>query len=682
MSAGATSADALWPSVLVKGELDRARKEWVHTNGAGAYASSTLAAMHTRRYHGLLVAALDPPRSRHVVLSHVDITVVPAREPGAPAPTARGAHVARFDLAKHQFPAVDPTTGPFYLDRFDQDPLPRWTYALPVGELEVTLGLVRGENAGVLRYRFRGKKPVKLILRPLLATRGHHQLQREHGGMLQRVELRALPSEKRPYGVGEVRVQPRKDLPRVCFRYEGTFVGSPDWWRRFEYLTERDRGLDYLEDLWTPGVFEIPLGEEPTYLMASVEKLAPGDPEQLLAAAEAAIRAEDPGPTVPLLQRKLSVAAEAFRADLAASPAIIAGYPWFEVRARETLLALPGLYLVPRKLDGAIGILRDHIAAMADGLVPLRLPEPGLPADFASADTTLWFFEAARLMADALGDTHPFVAGELLPALREAFEAALRGTRHGIHITADGLFAAGSAGDTLTWMAARVAGAPVSERAGCPVELSALWARGCDTLARFARAASDEALAARAEAERDRTRATFRARFWCEETNYPYDVISEVAEGPEAFRDAAVRPNAVIALAVDPACFTHEQAVELLDRAQALVTRAGLRTLSPDDPRYVGRYAGNVAQRDAAYHQGVVWPWLLGFFARAARTSAEEAHLGPLLQRLVASAAANELALGQVPELSDGEPPHAPAGCVAHALSVAELLRALAWDLR
>ena len=258
--------ESAWPSVAVAGDLARARREWIHTNGAGAYASSTIAGMHARRYHGLLIAALDPPQGRHLFLSHVDATIALPREGSGP-PSRQ-----RWDLAKHQFPSVDPTTGPFYLQRFDQDPLPRWTYAVPAGELEITLALVRGENAAVLRYRFRGKRPVLLTLRPLLAARGFQKLQRENGGMLQRVELRP----------GEMRVQPRKDLPRVCFRYEGTFVGSPDWWRRFEYLEERDRGLDYEEDLWTPGVFELSIGDAPSYLVAGVDHLPHGEPEELI----------------------------------------------------------------------------------------------------------------------------------------------------------------------------------------------------------------------------------------------------------------------------------------------------------------------------------------------------------------------------------------------------------------
>lgn len=682
-----------WPSVLVQGDLAKARREWLHTNGAGAYASSTLAGMHTRRYHGLLVAALDPPCGRHVLLSHMDTTVLGPRGPVASArragrPVAMGARPA-WELAKHQFPDVDPKTTPFHLARFDQDPLPRWTYAIAGGELEVTLALVRGENALVLRYTFRGAAPLDLRLRPLIAARPFHTLQREHGGMLQRVELR--PGHEPVHAgngapPGEMRVQPRKELPRICFRYEGTFVGSPDWWRRFEYHAERDRGFDYEEDLWTPGVFEMPLREgAPVWLVAGVDRLPEGEPEALMEATRAALIAEDPGPSVPLVQRRLTIAAEAYRADLARRPGVIAGYPWFEVWGRDALAALPGLYLVQGRRDGALRILRELIGAMTDGLVPSRLPEPanGAPAvvsDYASADATLWLFEAARHVADALGDGHTFLTDELLLALHDAFEAALRGTRHGIHITEDGLFAAGAAGDSLTWMGARVADVPVTSRAGCAVELSALWARGCDTLARLARSAGDTALAARAVAERDRTRAAFRARFWCDETRYPYDVISEAEDGEGAFRDAGIRPNAVVALAVDPASFTDDRARLLLERARReLVTPAGLRTLAPSDPRYAGRYAGDVKARDGAYHQGSAWPWLLGFYARAAlRAGVEDA---ASIERLVAAAAQNEIALGHVPQLADGDPPHAPGGAVAQAWSVAELLRVLAWDI-
>jgi predicted glycogen debranching enzyme len=746
-----------WSHVTVGRELARAEHEWLHTNGAGAYASSTVAGLHTRRYHGLLVAALDPPAGHHVFLSHVDVAVtLVGGDGGDRAASSQRPSRPRWELAKHQFPGVDPESTPFYLERFDQDPLPRWTYRVAGGELEITLGLVRGENAVVLRYAFHGPEPIMLSLRPLLATRGHHDLLREHGGMIQRVELRrhdglfereaearasgarmgtallqagshamataaeasldgaasgptpvaaAEPSPRRAAlrGVAdphegalrtpsppdsvrggksqrprpmtwEMRVQPRRDLPRVCFRYEGTFVGSPDWWRRFEYLAERDRGLDFQEDLWTPGVFEVPIDGGPRHLVAAVDKLPEGEPAALLEAAKGVLLAEDPGPRAPPIMRRLTVAAEAFRADLGPRPGILAGYPWFGVGARDALLALPGLYLVPGKVEGAVRVVREIMGAMVDGLVT-----DDRAANAATGEASLWLFEAARHLADVLGDEHTVVKDELVPALRGAFDALLRGAASGFYLTGEGLFAARRPGDALTWMAARVDGEPVTPRVGCPVELTALWARACDTLARLARAPEGGALRERASAARDKARAGFKARFWCARTGYPFDVVSEAPDGEGAFGDAAVRPNAVVALAIDPECFSPEQADAVLARARRdLVTPRGLRSLAPGEPGYHAVYVGGVASRERAYHQGTAWPWLLGAYVRAAlRRGADPAELGSL----VASAAGNVLALGHVAEIADGDPPHLPRGAVAQAAGVAELLRAVAWDL-
>lgn len=281
------------PATLVEGDLARAREEWVHTNDVGARASSTIAGMHTRRSHGLLVASLEQPPGHHVFLSHVDATVTAPRQDGMPGVPNGPRGRPQWELAKHQFPATDPSTTPFWLHRFDQDPLPRWTYAVADGELEVAMALVRGTSAVVLRYAYRGPQALHLCLRPLIAARHVEKLQREHGGMTQRVELRP-GSNGGPRPRGEMRVQPLRDLPRVCFLYEGTFVGSPDWWRRFEYLAERDRGLDFVEDLWTPGVFNVGLRDgDPVWLLAAVEELPRGDPRALMEAAHSALLTED-----------------------------------------------------------------------------------------------------------------------------------------------------------------------------------------------------------------------------------------------------------------------------------------------------------------------------------------------------------------------------------------------------
>ena len=664
MSEPEANESSIWPRLDVRRDLGRALgREWICGNGAGAYASSTVAGMHTRRYHGLLVAALDPPRSRHVVLSHIDAAVSVPAKPGMP----RG----MWDLAKHQFPGIDPERGPFYLDRFDQDPLPRFTYSVAGGELEIMLALVRGENAVVLRYSWRGPQPIVLTLRPLLAMRHIHSLMREHGAMEQRVELRA----------GEMRVRPMKALPRLCFKFEGTFVGSPDWWRRFEYLVERDRGLDFQEDLWTPGVFEMrpdPSGA-PSYLVVSVDKVLEGKPEALVQAAADAIRAEDPGPSRPLEQRKLAIAAEIYRAELAPKPTIVAGYPWSDPASRDALIALPGLYLVTGKVERAMEIVRSIIAGMRDGLVSCRLADDPAGAETLSIDATLWLFEAGRAFADLLGENHAFLQAELLPALETSFVSIVRGGPCSVHMTADGLLAVGRPGEALTWADAAAMGRSVVPRSGLVVELAALWARACDTLARLANAGGQVALADMADAACRRARAAFRQRFWCETTAYPFDAIAEAPgrETASGETDASIRPHAVIALAVDPLCFTPERARALLERARAeLVTPAGVRTLSPSDTAYRGRFGGSMAERTAATHQGGVLPWLLGFYARAAQASLPSTH--PLVREipaLIRAASTNQIALGQTPSVSMGDPPHLPNGCPAHAASIAELLR-------
>jgi predicted glycogen debranching enzyme len=654
-----TVEDTIWPNVRVDGDLERARVEWLHTNGAGAYASSTVAQMHTRRYHGLLVAALDPPRKRHVIVSHMDASV----EIGT----------ARYDLETHQFPNVEPTSGYTYLTRFDQSPLPHWTWQLPAGALEQTMALVRGQNAAVFRYVWRGAMPALLRVRPLMALRPFHSLVREHGSMVQSVELRQ----------GEMRVRPVPALPRVVFGHAATFIGSPDWWRRFEYLAEQARGLDFHEDLWTPGIFSTQLLPGiASFIVVALDALPNREPPELMREAERALADHDPGPLHSRSGRILSAARHAFIVEKAKEPAIVAGYPWFEVWGRDTLISLPGLLLVHREADIAREVLRTMVRHMQDGLVPNRLPDEGKATEFHAADATLWLFEAARLFVELVGEGDSFVQGELFDALVAAFEAAQRGTRHNIHVSSEGLFAAADAGFALTWMDAKVGDWVVTPRAGLPVELQALWARACDTVANLAAALGRAELAVRAKEAHARCIFAFRRRFWCERTGYPYDVVSE-APGQTAWSDPSIRPNAVIALAVEPRLFDAHQAQSILEVAERdLVTPAGLRTLAPQCDGYSGHYGGGVKDRDSAYHQGTVWPFLLGFYVRAAvRQRSREPGARQKLEELVESAMKNALALGQVPEVADAEPPHRPGGCVAQAWSVAELLRALAWDL-
>jgi predicted glycogen debranching enzyme len=650
----------VWPSVRVDGELNRARVEWIHANGAGAFASSTVARLHTRRYHGLLVAAMDPPRRRHVVLSHVDATV-----------TLNGTSTS---LATHQFPGVQPSSGHKLLMRFAQDPLPRWVYSINGADFEHTLALARGHNAVILKYLWNGTEPMSLELRPLLALRPFHDLVREHGAMIQRVELRQ----------NEVRVRPVHSLPRVAFRHTGIFVGSPDWWRRFEYLEEQARGMDFQEDLWTPGVFRLTLQPgTPAYLACAVDSVPERSSEELMQEAADSIRACDPGTSRPWSVRVLAVAADLFRADLAPCPGIIAGYPWFEIWGRHSLLAFSGLYLTTGRYEDGKRVLQALISNLRDGLLPNRLPDSGAPPEYHAIDATLLLFVAAQALAAKVGTSDPFVVDSLLPVLEKIFETLMAGTRDGIHITEDGLLAAGAEGTSLTWMDARIDEHPVTSRAGLAVEVQALFSKACATLGWLARENNMLALAERAELARDRVREAFAARFWCESTRYPYDTISEEKSGLRAWFDSAIRPNALLALALEPTLFEHWQAEAIVERVERdLLTSAGLRSLAPYQEGYRGMYAGGVRERDAAYHQGTSWPFLLASYAHAVRWTYPEdgARLVALRARLE-GVLSNTLALGQVPEIADGEPPHRPNGCVAYATSVAELLRSLVEDL-
>jgi predicted glycogen debranching enzyme len=649
-----------WPSVTMRGESISLELEWLHTNGGGAYAMSTLALMHTRRHHGALVAALEPPLGRYVILSHLE-TVIDTGE-------------RSYRLATHQFPGVAPTHGYKLLEQYDQDPIPRWTYRLGKRPLVRTLCLERGKNCVVWGYTWHGPAPARISTKPLMPLRPSDQLTREHGAVAQRVTLRS----------GAVEIRPLAALPPITFIHEGMFVGSPDWWRRFEYAEDRARGLDWQEDLWTPGTFEWTLEPGRTsYLAVAVGAAPEREPHEIVAETVRALEPLDAGEDHPPSVRSLWVAAEQFRAVACETPAIVAGYPAQGVWARDLLIALPGVCLVPRDLEAARGALRTVIRRRVDGLVPRRIDEWGGAIEPGAPDASLWLFEAARMLIDAAGVEDPFVRQELYPALREVFARVQREPRDRAWLTRDGLLANGAAGEALTWMDGRVAGVPLTPRAGLAVEQQALWSKACETLALLGGACGDATTAEAAQQACSAARGAFKARFWCEAERYAYDCVSEERDGPSAWVDASIRPNALLALAVDPELFEHWQATAILARVKRdLLTPRGVRTLDRAHPAYSGHFEGSPDERERARHQGTAWPYLLGFYARAAlRLQPDDFELRIDLRELLEQAAHGGPVLGQVPQLADGDAPHRPRGYPAQAWSVGELLRALVWDL-
>jgi predicted glycogen debranching enzyme len=651
-----------WPFIETHSDLMPAEREWLHTNGAGAYSMSTIAMMHTRRHHGAFIAALAPPLGRHVIVSHAETNITVDDERRV------------YRLATHQFPNVAPTPGYRLLQSYAQDPLPRWVFRLGAHTLERTMCLARGKNAMIIGYTWRGRVPARLTMRPLMPLRPVGKLMVEHGAMNQVVLLRG----------GSVVVQPIAELPPVAFKHDGVFMGSPDWWRRFEYLEDRRLGNEFQEDMWTPGVFELQLEPNKTaYLVTAVGAIPSESPADLQAEAREALLAQDPGPSRSSRVRQMFVAAEQFCADAVEHPVILAGYPWHSVYTRDLVLSVVGLHLVRGRVDLARRALATALAEMRFGLLPETLLIKGQKRAKPVPDATLWLFEVARELRSRLPASDPLLKDRLYPALVRAFLRVRSRRKRFVWLSPDGLVANGSPTVALTWMDAHVGPELVTPRRGLAIELQALWTKGCETLASLAREYGHTRLAEAAEATLQRARWAFRARFWCHETDYPYDVVSEARDTTEAWADPSIRPNALIALAVDPELFDSTQARSILDRVQSdLLTPRGIRSLSPNDNRYIGFFSGSTDEREFAYHQGSAWAYLLGFYVRASlRLNPDDRELPGELRALVEHAAESNLLLGQVAQLADGESPYRPRGAPAQATSVAEVLRTLVDDL-
>jgi predicted glycogen debranching enzyme len=442
-----------------------------------------------------------------------------------------------------------------------------------------------------------------------------------------------------------------------------TFHPKPDCWKEFDYDRERERGLDHLEDLFTPGSYAVTLkrGDVLPVVIATEEDdwdaLGMIDDERARREALVVDTRDD-------FARALHLAADQFLIERDDKKTIIAGYHWFTDWGRDTMIALPGLCLATGRFDDAKEILRRWLAAASKGMIPNRFPDGTNEPEFNSVDAGLWLFIATWRYREATQDD-AFIRDEALPVLREMINWLDRGTRFGIHVDLDGLLYAGANGVALTWMDAIVDGQAVTPRRGKPVEINALWYNALRIVAELS---TDSGLRSRA----DDVRESFEAAFWNRHAQCCFDVVNP--------NDTSIRPNQLFAIALPFPLFDDARAEEILGVCEVeLLTPVGLRTLSPSDPRYRGRLAGDQHSRDTAYHQGTVWPWLLGAYVDALlryRGDAGVASAQTLISNL--SAHVDEAGLGTIGEVFDGEAPHAPRGCIAQAWSVGEVLRVLA----
>jgi predicted glycogen debranching enzyme len=644
-----------------------ARREWLVTNGLGGFASGTVAGLNSRRYHGLLVAALRPPLDRTLMVAKLD-----------PLATYDG---RRYGLTTNAFAdgTIDPH-GYRLIESFRLDGLiPCWSYAIADAILEQRVWMVHGANTSCVTYSLtRASGPLELALTPLCTYRDFHhlaparwevELRAVEGGF----ELKAFPGAQ-PY---------RVVADRALFR--GADSGADTWYRAFQHPVETERGFDDREDLFVPGILYATLqpGETLT-VVCSTEPVAPHAGAQALEAErerQVALLRDCPADEPDWL-RQLTLAADAFIVRRAqndvAGTTVLAGYPWFSDWGRDTMIALPGLTLATGRPAVAAEILRTFARYVSDGMLPNRFPDAGETPEYNTVDATLWAVHAVDAYTRHAGDFD--LARELYATLVDIIDWHQRGTRYQIHADpADGLLYAGEPGVQLTWMDAKVGENVITPRIGKPVEVNALWHHALRVMADLAERFGDTWAAGQYRAQADRVAAAFLDRFWYAAGGYLYDVI----DGPEGMTDAqgrradaTLRPNQILAVALPHPLLAADQAKAVVDVcARQLWTSHGLRSLAPGDPAYIGAYRGGPVERDGAYHQGTVWSWLAGPFVTAhfrvyGDAAAARGYLAAFELHLA------DAGLGSISEIFDGDAPHRPDGCFAQAWGVAEVLRA------
>jgi predicted glycogen debranching enzyme len=614
-------------------------REWLETNGRGGFASGTVSGAHTRRYHGLLIATTDPPVRRNLLLSKIEETIV----------TADGS----FELSCNLFPGAVHPEGFRLIAEFRLDPWPTWRFQAGAARIDKSVFLVTGENTAILEYRLSGANEATLQLRPLVAFRDYHSC--THANQ----SLHADVSEQ--HGVAQI--QPYPDLPALYFGYGDAAVErTGDWYYRFQYHEEKERGLDFEEDLFQPFTLTARITpDQPVRLIVSTAPVTGRDVTQITA-AERARRVPSETELLPALTR----AARQFFIARGTQQTVIAGYHWFTDWGRDTMIALPGLARAAAQPEAFRSVLLAFLPWFRQGLLPNRFPDAGAEPEYNSTDATLWFVEALRAYAVAASDDK-FVREHCWDVLHDIVEWLERGTLFGIRIDTDGLLTGGEAGVQLTWMDAKVGDRVITERAGKPVEIQALWYNALCTIRDFAGRFDDPAFAAKCDGLAERARVSFNEQFWNSAEGCLFDVVNG------ADRDGAIRPNQLFAFSLPHCILNEDHRASVLDVVtRELLTPLGLRTLSPRDSRYQGHYDGDQASRDGAYHQGTVWPWLLGPYVRALWSVRGRSDVSALLEPFRAHLL--QAGLGQVSEIFDGDPPHAPRGCIAQAWSVAELI--------
>ncbi len=634
------------------------QQEWLLTNGLGGFAASTIIGCNTRRYHGLLCAATLPPVGRVMALSRLGEILNIEGDPRT------------HELSVNQFRDTFHPRGDRYLRRFDLKDFAHWVY--DVEGIRVTKKVLLPWLRNVVGVQYAIEAPegraVELQLLPFVNLRDFHTTRRAGSA---RFNVRAGERTVIVDGVGPHAVHVQSD--------GGEFVHAQGWWYDHTYAIEADRGLDDTEDLFSPGRFVLKvIGSGTITVWAAMESPALHDWDEELNRRREAVAAASAMPDsakVSLPIRKLARAANDFivarkTPDGKPGTSILAGYPWFADWGRDTFISLPGLLLSTRRFEQARQVLTVFASYVSEGMIPNRFDDYSNEPHYNTVDASLWFihgaFEYFRLSQD-----HKTFETVLQPACRAIIDGYRRGTRFGIRMDErDALITQGDATTQLTWMDAKCGDIAYTPRQGKAVEINALW---------------HHALVLMGETDlAHRCAESFRAGFWIS----PFRGLADVIDGEtpatqkDIRRDVKIRPNQIFAVSLPNSPLLPEQMVAVVEIVRReLLTPYGLRTLAPSDPGYVRTYKGPQVERDAAYHNGIVWPWLLGSFLEAhlkvnnhSTESVEQAKqwLAPLIAYLDTAAGGS---IGQLPELYEPEEPYRAVGTCAQAWSVAEVLR-------
>jgi predicted glycogen debranching enzyme len=633
--------------------------EWLETNGRGGFASGTVAGANTRRYHALLLTARKPPSERFVLVNHLEEWI--------------DIEGQSYPLTTNLYPNAIHPEGYKQCTGFTTDPWPTWTYDCHGTVVQREVFCVHDRDLVVIRWTLAGKtkKAITLRVRPMVSGRDYHATHHMNGSLTTTAAV----------ADGLVAWHPYAGLSSVQAFQNGGYRHDPTWFRTVRFPAEQHRGLDFEEDWWSPGEFTYQLDHDvAATLVLTTESINSMDVAALAqderkrrGGLRAAAPSSDP------LAGELWCAVEAYLSARGSRQTVIAGYPWFTDWGRDTFVSLPGLCLVTGRWETAWHTIESFAAHISQGMIPNRFPDIGEQPEYNTIDASLWFVHAIdRYLAYSKDAAR--VRAVAWPAVKHIIDGYRQGTRYHIHMDEDGLIAGGVPGVQLTWMDAKIGDWVVTPRHGKPIEIQALWARALEIGARLATEFGEPAYAVRCREDRRQAVASFRAKFWNEAGGFLYDVI----DGPKG-NDASIRPNQIYAISLCDDLVTNEQARQILQIVEEhLLTPVGLRTLSPKDSRYRPRYEGAVVERDGAYHQGTVWPYLLGPFVTAwlkvnGKNSAKRAAARAFLNGLEGHL--HDACLGQVSEIFDAETPHYARGCFAQAWSVAEPLRALIEDL-